>query len=73
MEYPQYNSQTTGSSRVRKTKEWMLQFYLEGGTKESREVEGGRKRREGGERGAEPGMGGDGGDVQRERKMNRGV
>ena len=32
-----------------------------------------RKRREGGEKGAESGMGGDGGDVQRVRKLNRGV
>jgi hypothetical protein len=34
----------------------------------------GRKReRGGGKRGAESGMGGDGGDVQRVRKLNRGV
>ena len=32
----------------------------------------GRKKR-GGERGEESGMGGDGGDVQRVRKLNRGV
>jgi hypothetical protein len=33
---------------------------------------GGRDRRRG-KRGAEAGMGGDGGDVQRVRKLNRGV
>ena len=31
----------------------------------------GRKRREGGKRGEESGMGGDGDDVQRVRKLNR--
>ena len=43
--------------------------------KGSRHLEGlGRKRRGGGKkRGEESGMGGDGGDVQRVRKLNRGV
>jgi hypothetical protein len=31
MEYAWYNSQTTRSSRGRKTKDWILQYYLEGG------------------------------------------
>jgi hypothetical protein len=34
---------------------------------------GGRQEAEGKKRGEEPGMGGDGGDVQRVRKLNRGV
>jgi hypothetical protein len=71
MEYPQYNSQTTGSSRGRKAKEWMLQSYLEEGIKGSRGWEGlVRKRRGGGENGEESGMGG---EIQRVRKLNRGV
>jgi hypothetical protein len=32
-EYPRYNSQTTWSSRRRKTKVWILPSFLEGGTK----------------------------------------
>jgi hypothetical protein len=32
LEYPRYNSQTKCNSR-RKTKVWILQFFLEGGTK----------------------------------------
>ena len=40
--------------------------------KRSRELEG-HGMKKGGKRGAESGMGGDGGDVQRVRKLNRGV
>jgi hypothetical protein len=36
-EYLRYNSQTTWSSRWRKTKVWILQYFLEGGTKFSQE------------------------------------
>ena len=32
-EYPRFNSQTTWSSRRRKTKVWILRYFLEGGTK----------------------------------------
>ena len=38
-EYPRYNSQTVWSSRRRKTKVWILKFFLEKGTKYSHEVE----------------------------------
>ena len=55
----------------------MRQSYLEGETIQSREVEAerelGGRRRERGKRGAESGMGGDGRDVQRVRKLIRGV
>ena len=37
LECPRYNSQTTWSSRKRKTKVCMLQSFLEGGTKYSQE------------------------------------
>jgi hypothetical protein len=37
MEYPRYNSQTTGSSRRRNIKVWIIWSFLEGGTKYPRE------------------------------------
>jgi hypothetical protein len=69
VEYPRYYLWITFSSRGRKTKVWMLQSYLEGRTKQSRELEDGRDlegREKGrGKRGEESDMRGDGGDVQR--------
>jgi hypothetical protein len=52
----------------------MLQYYLEGVIKQLQKVEGRRdlKGKEGRKR-AGSGMGGDGGDIQRVRKLNRGV
>ena len=58
---------------------WMLQFFLEGATKYSGEVEGekelqGREEGQGGQnRGVGSGMGGNGGDIQKVRNLNRGV
>ena len=40
LEYPRYNSQTTWSSRRKKTKVWVLRSFLEGVTKYSREQYG---------------------------------
>ena len=55
----------------------MLQYFLEGGTKYSWEVEGrgdlGGREEEEGEREAGSGMGGDGDDIQRVRNLNRDV
>jgi hypothetical protein len=65
------------SSRRRNTKVWTLLSYLEGKTKKSEELEGGRDLggREEGERkwGTGSGMGGEGEEVQRVRKLYRGT
>ena len=56
---------------------WTLWSFLEGRTKYSQEVEGGRDlggiEEEKGKGGAASGMGGNGDDIQRVRKLNRGV
>jgi hypothetical protein len=58
---------------------WILQSFLEGGTKYSQKIEGGRdlggrKEKDGGNEETVLGMGGDLGDgIQRVRKKNRGV
>ena len=63
-------------SKRKKTKVWMLQS-LEGRTKYSQMVEGGRDlggiEEEKGKGGAASGMGGNGDDIQRVGNLNRGV
>jgi hypothetical protein len=66
------------SSRRGETQVWMLQSFLEGGTKYLQEVEGGRDlggkeegRGKGGGGGAGSGVGGEEDDTQRIRHLNR--